>query len=281
MLIACQVLDLVSSTDLVSHPDPTKRGLKQKKGKKNAKNAKKAKNVGNTLFSADNLRGVYFYIGCGLNIFLAKIDCSLDNGDVCVYEETKMGQIFDPAVEGEDKLDDTSVEIVDGYYFNPLFAGVPALDDVCVYSGVFSASTAIKGNGKDQKFKPIALDTSDACDVDENSQFYVKGQQTNDNGDLLLIFSSDGGKTYYNEEKGGYIGYKLNSEAEEAISEYFEENYNDGARRSLFLCFGLCTAAALAIASITAAQIGAGAAVVSAGAAVAGATCKVIDTASF
>jgi len=169
------------------HPDPIKRALKPKYAKK-----KKIKTI-------RKLEGTYLYPGCGGGFFQANIDCDFDN-DLCMYEEFRLGTVYNTEQVGEDVLDDSFIPIGDpdspSYFIKQSTVEDPEL--ICTFFGTFSASKA--GKGIKNELKPIALSVSDSCnDASKTKQYVVKVASLFDR--VYLSFSQDGGETYYTQDQ--------------------------------------------------------------------------------
>jgi len=170
------------------------RLLEKKKTRKLGKNGKGGKN-GKISPPIESIEGAYAYVGCNLNVFHATFLCGSfgdDDPDLCLYQEVKTGQISDEANSTD------SVPTAGGQFYNPSSFGTDMTvdpDEVCVFSGTFRASAALKGNN----ILPIPMASSNGClQVKQNFEYSLKIEIKED-GNLKFDYSDDGGFTYYTE----------------------------------------------------------------------------------
>mmetsp|Transcript_14690 Transcript_14690/g.16530 ORF Transcript_14690/g.16530 Transcript_14690/m.16530 type:complete len:301 (+) Transcript_14690:550-1452(+) len=161
------------------------------KKEKSGKGGKKKKHTP----PIESIEGAYSYVGCNLNVFQATFLCGIfgdDDPDLCLYQEVKTGQISDEANSTD------SVPTAGGQFYNPSSFGTDMTvdpDEVCVFSGTFRASAALKGNN----ILPIPMASSNGClQVKQNFKYSLKIEIKED-GNLKFDYSDDGGFTYYTE----------------------------------------------------------------------------------
>jgi len=162
------------------------------KKEKSGKGGKKKKHTP----PIESIEGAYSYVGCDLNVFQATFLCGIfgdDDPDLCLYQEVKRGQISDVATSPD------SVPTAGGQFYNPSSFVTDMTvdpDEVCVFSGTFRASAALKGNN----ILPIPMASSNGClQVKQNFEYTLKIEIKED-GNLKFDYSDDGGFTYYTED---------------------------------------------------------------------------------
>ena len=179
---------------------------------------------------AKSIEGLYYYLGSCLSIYKVTIKCgtfgnrnNIDDRDLCIYEEYKVGTLIVEEEGVEIPADATVLDNDNGLLFVPK-EGTHFKDEdgtsyeeegsdidrneVCVLSGTFRhSSTVVVNKGSPSRLLPIPLAKSNGCNKPtsqsccanadtQNFQFVVKANIL-DNGDLDISVSSNHGVTYY------------------------------------------------------------------------------------
>ena len=178
---------------------------------------------------AKSIEGSYYYLGSCASIYKVTIKCgifghpnNIDDRDLCIYEEYKVGAIIAEEEGVEIPADATALD--NGVLFVPT-EGTHYKDkdgtsyeeegnnidrnEVCVLSGTFrySSTVVVNNKGSPSGLLPIPLAKSNGCNKPtsqsccanadtQNFQFVVKANIL-DTGDLDIGFSSNHGFTYY------------------------------------------------------------------------------------
>jgi len=160
-----------------------------------------------------SIEGNYTYVNRCDNVYQATVACGTfglegSDPDLCIYMDYKIGN-----VANETEVDDAIALDNGGFFIPNSNAGKEMAEidsnEVCVYSGTFSASSRVQGDN----ILPIPLATSNGCTSKNdttNFEFVVKATILS-NGDLDIGFSNDYGNSYYTDDvecPGRYIGRK-------------------------------------------------------------------------